>query len=47
MAQSVDLLLFDSIQDRTLREHIRRQGVEWYARPTRDEGYEYLLGFRF
>ena len=38
MAQSVDLLLYDSIQDRTLREHIRRQGVEWYARPTRDEG---------
>ena len=32
MAQSVDLLLYDSIQDRTLREHIRRQGVEWYAR---------------
>ena len=32
MAQSVDLLLHDSIQDRTLREHIRRQGVEWYAR---------------
>ena len=38
MAQSVDLLLYDSIQDRTLREHIRRQGVEWYARPIRDEG---------
>ena len=33
MAQSVDLLLYDSIQDRTLREHIRRQGVEWYVRP--------------
>ena len=32
MAQSVDLLLHDSIQDRTLREHIRREGVEWYAR---------------
>ena len=32
MAQSVDLLLHDSIQDWTLREHIRRQGVEWYAR---------------
>ena len=40
MAQSVDLLLHDSIQDRTLREHIRRQGVEWYARPIRDEGYD-------
>ena len=34
MAQSVDLLLYDSIQDRTLREHIRRQGVEFYARPS-------------
>ena len=32
MAQSVDLLLYDSIQDRTLREHILRQGVEWHAR---------------
>ena len=34
MAQSVDLVLHDSIQSRTLREHIRRQGIEWYARPT-------------
>ena len=33
MAQSVDLLLYDSIQDRALREHIRRRGAEWYARP--------------
>ena len=32
MAQSVDLLLYDSALDRTLREHIRRQGVEWYVR---------------
>ena len=31
MAQSVDLLLYDSILDRTLREHIRSQGVEWYV----------------
>ena len=38
MAQSVDLLLYDSIRDRTLREHIRTHGVEWYAQPTRDEG---------
>ena len=37
MAQSVDLLLYDSIRDRTLREHIRQQGIEWYTRPTRDE----------
>ena len=32
MAQSVDLLLYDSIGDRTLLEHIRNQGVQWYAR---------------
>ncbi len=32
MAQTVDLLLYNSIQDRTLREHIQRQGVEWFAR---------------
>ena len=32
MAQSVDLLLYNSTLDRTLREHIRRQGVEWYVR---------------
>ena len=35
MAQSVDLLLYDSLRDRTLRKHIRCEGVEWYARPTR------------
>lgn len=34
MAQSVDLLLYNSIRDRTLREHIRRRGVELYARPS-------------
>ncbi len=39
MAQSVDLLLYDSLQDRTLREHIRSDGVEWFARPP-----ERLLG---
>ena len=33
MAQSVDLLLYDSIQAGKLREHIRNCGVEWYARP--------------
>ena len=32
MAQSVDLLLYNSIQDRTLREHIRNQGIELFAR---------------
>ena len=34
MAQAVDLLLYDSIQDRTLRDQIRRQGIEWYTRPS-------------
>lgn len=33
MAQSVDLLLYDSIRDQALREHIRQQGIQWYARP--------------
>ena len=37
MAQSVDLILYDSIRSRTLQEHIRDHGIEWYARPTRDE----------
>ncbi len=32
MAQSVDLMLYDSVRDRTLRTHIRREGIEWYAR---------------
>ena len=32
MAQSVDLLLYNSIQDRTLREHIWNQGIELFAR---------------
>ena len=35
MAQSVDVLLYKSVQDRTLSKHIRCQGVEWYARSTR------------
>ena len=32
MAQSVDLLLYDSIRDGTLLEHILTHGVQWYAR---------------
>ena len=44
MAQSVDLLLYESLQDGTLREHIRRQGVEWYARPARDDGRDAASG---
>ena len=38
MAQSVDLVLHDSVQDRALRDHIRRQGVEWYARTPQHKG---------
>ena len=37
MAQSVDLLLYNSISDRTLREHIRKHGVEWFARSNRPD----------
>ncbi|MDE2774279.1 MAG: restriction endonuclease subunit S, partial [Gemmatimonadota bacterium] len=33
VAQSVDLVLYDSIQDRTLRERVWREGVEWYTQP--------------
>ena len=40
MAQSVDVLLYNSIRDRTLREHIRRQGVEWFARPSHNRSHE-------
>ena len=43
MAQSVDLLLHRSIQDRKLREHIRRQGIEWYKRPAPDEAHDSSL----
>ena len=38
MAQTVDLVLHDSIRNRTLRDHIRRQGIEWYARTTAEAG---------
>ena len=31
MAQSVDLVLYDSFRDRSLRAHIRNDGVEWFA----------------
>ena len=40
MAQTVDLLLYDSIQDRALREHIRNEGVEWYRRLNTSEDEE-------
>lgn len=32
MAQTVDFGLFDSIESRELREHIRRDGIEWFSR---------------
>ncbi len=32
MAQSVDLILYDSVRNRTLREHIRNDGVDWFER---------------
>ena len=42
MAQTVDLLLYDSIQDRALREHIRNEGVEWYRRLNTSEAKPHL-----
>ena len=44
MAQSVDVLLFDSIRDRALREHIRVHGVEWYAHRKRNGWADTTLG---
>ena len=32
MAQSADLVLYESVRDRTLLEHIRNDGVEWFKR---------------
>ncbi len=34
MAQTVDLLLYDSLRDRRLREHIRNHGIDWYVQPS-------------
>ncbi len=39
MAQSVDVLLYDSIRDRALRTHIRNDGVEWFVRPQGGRGW--------
>ena len=36
MAQSVDLVLYDSIDNPALLEHIRTHGVEWYRRKGKD-----------
>ncbi len=38
MAQAVDLVLYDSIRDRELRQHIRNQGVDWFARSASSSG---------
>lgn len=32
MAQSVDLVLYEAIDNSALRRHIRTQGIEWYRR---------------
>ncbi len=37
MAQSVDLVLYDSLDNPALRRHIRMQGIEWYRRDDRLE----------
>ena len=42
MAQSVDLILYDSVRNRTLREHIRNDGVEWYRRLNTSEAKPHL-----
>lgn len=34
MAQSVDLVLCDSVDSPALLEHIRKHGIEWYRRDT-------------
>ena len=44
MAQTVDLLLYDAIRDRALREHIRKDGVEWYRRLNTSEAEPHLEG---
>lgn len=31
MAQTVDLILYGTTENRAVREHIRREGIEWYA----------------
>ena len=38
MAQSVDLVLYDSIDNPALLEHIRIHGAEWYSREGREAG---------
>ena len=38
VAQTVDLTLYHSIDNPTLREHIRERGVEWYRRARKPNG---------
>ncbi|MDE2981072.1 MAG: restriction endonuclease subunit S [Gemmatimonadota bacterium] len=42
MAQSVDLLLYNSIRNRTLRERIREDGIEWFRRRSGFEAKQHL-----
>ena len=42
MAQTVDLILYDSVRDRTLREHIREHGIEWFCRLKSSEATQLL-----
>ena len=42
MAQTVDLILYESVHNRTLREHIRNDGVEWYCRLNTSEAKPHL-----
>ena len=42
MAQTVDLILYNSIRNRTLREHIREHGIEWFRRLNSSEAKQHL-----
>ncbi len=37
MVQSVDLVLYESIQKEALKGHIRKQGITWYERPPHEQ----------
>ena len=38
MPQEVDILLYSSIENKKLLEHIERYGVEWYSRSEAKDG---------
>ena len=42
MAQTVDVILYNSIRNRTLREHIRGHGIEWFRRLNSSEAKQIL-----